>query len=87
MTMQNPEWRSRLKKDPGIPNLFPFKDKILQEIEESKRLKAEDDKIISERGLPMMKKEKYDYLESVRTENSKDSKKLHKMYRPIKTKN
>ena len=39
---QNPEWRTRLKKDPGIPNLFPFKDKILAEIEEKKRLKAED---------------------------------------------
>lgn len=39
---QNPQWRSRLKKDPGIPNLFPFKDKILEEIEEKKRKKAED---------------------------------------------
>jgi len=38
----NPQWRSRLKKDPGIPNLFPFKDKILEEIEEKKRKKAED---------------------------------------------
>lgn len=39
---QNPEWRSRLKKDPGIPNLFPYKDRILHEIEEKKRLKAEE---------------------------------------------
>jgi nuclear GTP-binding protein len=39
---KNPEWRTRLKKDPGIPNLFPFKDKILAEIEESKRRKAEE---------------------------------------------
>ncbi len=39
---QNPEWRSRLKKDPGIPNLFPYKDKILAEIEEARRRKAED---------------------------------------------
>jgi nuclear GTP-binding protein len=39
---KNPEWRSRLKKDPGIPNLFPYKDKILAEIEESKRRKAEE---------------------------------------------
>lgn len=38
----NPQWHSRLKKDPGIPNLFPFKDKILEEIEEKKRKKAED---------------------------------------------
>ena len=40
--MKNPEWRSRLKKDPGIPNLFPYKDKILHEIEEKKRLRAEE---------------------------------------------
>lgn len=38
----NPQWRSRLKKDPGIPNLFPYKEKILEEIEEKKRKKAED---------------------------------------------
>ena len=28
-----------MKKDPGIPNLFPYKDRILHEIEEKKRLK------------------------------------------------
>ncbi|KAK5047713.1 hypothetical protein LTR84_006378 [Exophiala bonariae] len=39
---KNPQWKSRLKKDPGIPNLFPFKDKLLQELEEKKRLKAEN---------------------------------------------
>lgn len=40
--IQNPEWRSRLKKDPGIPNLFPYKERILHEIEEKKRLKEEE---------------------------------------------
>jgi nuclear GTP-binding protein len=39
---KNPQWVSRLKKDPGIPNLFPFKDKILADIEDGKRRKAED---------------------------------------------
>ena len=39
---KNPEWRSRLKKDPGIPNLFPYKDKILAEIEDGRRRKAEE---------------------------------------------
>jgi nuclear GTP-binding protein len=39
---KNPQWRSRLKKDPGIPNLFPYKDRVLAEIEESKRKKEED---------------------------------------------
>ena len=38
----NPQWRSRLKKDPGIPNLFPFKAQVLAEIEENKRKKAEE---------------------------------------------
>merc|ERR1711939_1008927 len=39
---KNPQWKSRLKKDPGIPNLFPFKEKLLEEIEEKKRQKAEN---------------------------------------------
>jgi nuclear GTP-binding protein len=39
---KDPQWRSKLKKDPGIPNLFPFKDKILQEIEENRVRKAEE---------------------------------------------
>ncbi|KAK2603838.1 nuclear GTP-binding protein nug1 [Conoideocrella luteorostrata] len=37
---QNPEWRSKLKKDPGIPNLFPYKEKLLQEIEEKRMRKS-----------------------------------------------
>lgn len=40
--LQNPEWRTRLKKDPGIPNLFPYKAKVLEEIEEARRRKEED---------------------------------------------
>jgi len=40
--LKNPEWRSKTKKDPGIPNLFPYKDKILHEIEEKRRLKEEE---------------------------------------------
>ncbi|PGH30265.1 nuclear GTP-binding protein [[Emmonsia] crescens] len=44
----NPEWRSKLKKDPGIPNLFPYKDKILHEIEEKKRLKLEENQRLRE---------------------------------------
>lgn len=39
---KNPEWRSKLKKDPGIPNLFPYKEKLLQEIEEKKARKLEE---------------------------------------------
>jgi nuclear GTP-binding protein len=46
--LQNPEWRSKIKKDPGIPNLFPFKDKLLHDIEEKKRLKGEEQERIRE---------------------------------------
>jgi nuclear GTP-binding protein len=42
LAKNNPEWRTKLKKDPGIPNLFPYKDKILAEIEETRRRKAEE---------------------------------------------
>ena len=34
---QNPQSRLKLKKDPGIPNLFPFKDKVLKEIEQGRQ--------------------------------------------------
>ncbi|MCJ1313977.1 hypothetical protein MMC25_007657 [Agyrium rufum] len=43
LAKKNPEWRSRIKKDPGIPNLFPYKDRILNEIEDSRRRKLEED--------------------------------------------
>ncbi|KAI9670563.1 MAG: hypothetical protein M1831_005783 [Alyxoria varia] len=39
---KNPQWRSRLKKDPGIPNLFPYKERLLNEMEEQKRSKEEE---------------------------------------------
>lgn len=39
---KNPQWKSRVKKDPGIPNLFPYKAKMLAEIEETKRRKEEE---------------------------------------------
>ncbi|KAI0165653.1 P-loop containing nucleoside triphosphate hydrolase protein [Xylariaceae sp. FL1272] len=39
---KNPQWKSKLKKDPGIPNLFPYKEKILHEIEEGRRRKEEE---------------------------------------------
>ncbi|KAI2732736.1 hypothetical protein CBS147332_1875 [Penicillium roqueforti] len=48
LAKKNPEWRSKLKKDPGIPNLFPGKDKLLHDIEERKRMKAEEQKRIRE---------------------------------------
>ncbi|KAK6542136.1 hypothetical protein TWF694_007903 [Orbilia ellipsospora] len=39
---KDPTWKSRLKKDPGIPHLFPYKDKMLEEIELVKREREEE---------------------------------------------
>ncbi|KZV71396.1 hypothetical protein PENSPDRAFT_630282 [Peniophora sp. CONT] len=40
---RNPQWKSKHKKDPGIPNNFPYKEQILAEIAEERR-KAEEAK-------------------------------------------
>lgn len=40
LARKNPEWRSKLKKDPGIPNLFPYKERLLEEAEERRVKKA-----------------------------------------------
>ncbi|PGH14161.1 hypothetical protein AJ80_06030 [Polytolypa hystricis UAMH7299] len=48
LAKKNPEWRSKLKKDPGIPNLFPYKDRILHDIDERKRLKEEESQRLRE---------------------------------------
>ncbi|EFX01845.1 GTP-binding protein [Grosmannia clavigera kw1407] len=44
LAKSNPEWRSKLKKDPGIPNLFPYKEKLLHQIEETRLRKQEEAK-------------------------------------------
>ncbi|KAF8592744.1 hypothetical protein K439DRAFT_1626085 [Ramaria rubella] len=40
---KNPQWKSKKKKDPGIPNNFPYKDQILAEIADTRR-QAEEEK-------------------------------------------
>lgn len=35
---KNPALRKKLRKDPGIPNLNPFKEKILKQLEEQKKI-------------------------------------------------
>lgn len=47
-----------MKKDPGIPNLFPFKDKLLQEIEEKKRMKEEEQQRIRDEARERRRAEK-----------------------------
>ncbi|KDR74391.1 hypothetical protein GALMADRAFT_250307 [Galerina marginata CBS 339.88] len=39
---KNVQWKSKTPKDPGIPNEFPYKDQILAEVAEQRRLAAED---------------------------------------------
>ena len=39
---QNPQSRLKLKKDPGVPNLFPFKDKVLREIEQGRQSREQE---------------------------------------------
>ncbi|KAF5388105.1 hypothetical protein D9615_000031 [Tricholomella constricta] len=39
---KNPQWKSKTPKDPGIPNNFPFKDQILAEVSEQRRIDAEE---------------------------------------------
>ncbi|KAJ4295867.1 nuclear GTP-binding protein nug1 [Collariella sp. IMI 366227] len=42
LAKKNPEWRSKLKKDPGIPNLFPYKEKLLAQIEEDRTRRKDE---------------------------------------------
>ncbi|WFC95588.1 hypothetical protein MBRA1_002239 [Malassezia brasiliensis] len=37
----NPQWRSRRRDDPGIPNSFPYKEELLNEIEQKRRVAEE----------------------------------------------
>ena len=37
----NPQWRSRRRDDPGIPNSFPYKEQLLNEIEQKRRIAEE----------------------------------------------
>lgn len=36
------QWKSRVKKDPGIPNSFPYKEQLLNEIETKRRIQEEE---------------------------------------------
>jgi nuclear GTP-binding protein len=41
LTRKNPEMKKKLKKDPGIPNLWPFKEKLIKQAE--KRIEQEEE--------------------------------------------
>ncbi|KAI5310493.1 hypothetical protein KEM55_006366, partial [Ascosphaera atra] len=58
LAKQNPQWRSRIKKDPGVPNLFPFKNQMLAELEERKRKQEEEKLRLREEARQARKEEK-----------------------------
>jgi len=39
---KNPGKFAKSKKDPGVPNMCPFKEKVLQEVEEFRQKKVEE---------------------------------------------
>ncbi|KAF9514762.1 hypothetical protein BS47DRAFT_840607 [Hydnum rufescens UP504] len=43
LAKKNPQWKSRVPKDPGIPNSMPFKDQVLAEVAAERR-RAEEEK-------------------------------------------
>lgn len=42
LAKKDPTWKSKIPKDPGIPNSFPYKGKVLEEMEEAKRQEREE---------------------------------------------
>lgn len=36
------QWKSKARKDPGIPNSFPYKEQLLNEIEQKRRIQEEE---------------------------------------------
>ncbi|KAG7292402.1 hypothetical protein NEMBOFW57_002437 [Staphylotrichum longicolle] len=56
LAKKNPQWTSKLKKDPGIPNLFPYKEKRAAppragKAANTEAAKTEDDEQMDEDGL------------------------------------
>lgn len=47
----DPTWKSKNKRDPGIPALFPYKAKILEEIEAKKQRDLEEKELAKQRRL------------------------------------
>jgi len=42
LAKKNPQWKSRKPKDLGVPNSFPFKEQVLAEKEEVRRVRDEE---------------------------------------------
>ncbi|KAG6867929.1 hypothetical protein C0993_009411 [Termitomyces sp. T159_Od127] len=68
----NPQWKSKTPKDPGIPNNFPFKDQILAEVAEQRRIEAAEKVRKKEERKALRAKVKNPDAESAPDENSED---------------
>merc|ERR1712012_206457 len=55
MAKKDVTWRSRSKKDPGIPSNFPYKAKILEEIEAKKMKDLEERELAEQQRLEARK--------------------------------
>lgn len=47
---KNPNQRKALKKDPGIPNLHPFKDQLVRKMQQEQETLKENDRIRQKRA-------------------------------------
>ncbi|SJM86373.1 probable Nuclear GTP-binding protein NUG1 [Zygosaccharomyces bailii] len=56
LSKKDPTWKSRAKKDPGIPSSFPYKNKILEEIENAKLKSLEEKEIAKQQRLDAKKR-------------------------------
>ncbi|KAI8913542.1 P-loop containing nucleoside triphosphate hydrolase protein [Gorgonomyces haynaldii] len=61
---KNPSQRKQLKKDPGIPNMYPFKEKLLLQAEEHKRMMEEEK--LARKQDPSLTKDQNDLAQLVR---------------------
>ncbi|KAI9222031.1 P-loop containing nucleoside triphosphate hydrolase protein [Blastocladiella britannica] len=55
---KNPNARSKVKKDPGIPNLWPFKQQLLDQIVESREREAAKAEEVKQRRAQLAKQQK-----------------------------
>ncbi|KAH0587093.1 hypothetical protein H2248_005911 [Termitomyces sp. 'cryptogamus'] len=66
----NPQWKSKTAKDPGIPNNFPFKDQILAEVAEQRRIEAAEKLRKKEERKALRAKTKNPDVENTSDENA-----------------
>ncbi|KAG6861482.1 hypothetical protein C0995_015909 [Termitomyces sp. Mi166 len=69
----NPQWKSKTPKDPGIPNNFPFKDQILAEVAEQRRIEAAEKLRKKDERKALRAKAKNPDVENALDENAEEA--------------